>query len=265
LPLKHKFCYIRVQMRTKPSKDEYASGMVHCSESEFELTPTLDRWQFELLKPYLGRKILEVGAGAGRITALAAEAGCHDELLAIEPSPHFFSLLRRRLSNLPKTILMQTETSQLLPDYAAHFDSVYSVHVMEHIQHDRQLLEEMLALTRPGGRVIILVPALPFLFSELDRNIGHYRRYNKKMVRTLIRDLPLEIEHMAYNNFLGVLGSLCFSKIGKTNYQKDDAARKRFFGAYRFFSEYVVPGIWVIEKFVPVPLGLNLTVVLRKR
>src|ERR1035441_10729379 len=54
---------------TKPSKDEYASGMVHFSESEFELTPTLDRWQFELLKPYLGRKILEVGAGAGRITA----------------------------------------------------------------------------------------------------------------------------------------------------------------------------------------------------
>jgi SAM-dependent methyltransferase len=213
----------------------------------------------------LGRTILEVGAGAGRITALVAEAGCHDELLAIEPSTHFFGLLQVRASSLPKTLLMQAETAKLLPEYAEHFDSVYSVHVMEHIEHDRQFLEEMLALTRPGGSVIILVPALPFLFSELDRNIGHYRRYNKKMVRMLIRDLPVEIRHLAYNNFLGVLGSLCLSKAGKINYQKDDSARKKFFGAYRFFSEYVVPGIRVIEKFVPVPLGLNLTVVLRKR
>ena len=252
-------------MQTTPPKDEYASGMVHWSESEFELTPTLDRWQFELLQPYLGRKILEVGAGAGRITALAAEAGCHDELMAVEPSPHFFSLLRSRAGGLPRTTLLQTETAKLLPEYSAHFDSVYSVHVMEHIEHDRQLLEEMLALTRPGGSVIFLVPALPFLFSELDRNIGHYRRYNKKMVRALVRDLPVEIGHMAYNNFLGVLGSLCFSKFGKINYQKDDTARKKFFGVYRLFSEYVVPGIRVMEKFVPVPLGLNLTVVLRKR
>jgi SAM-dependent methyltransferase len=263
--LETKTRYIWLLMSTKPSTDEYTSGMVHWSEGQFELTPSLDRWHFELLQPYLGSKILEVGAGAGRITALAAEAGGHDELLAIEPSPHFFELLQRRAGSLPKTTLMQTEAGGLLPHYAVHFDSVFSVHVMEHIEHDRAFLEEMLALTRPGGSVIILVPALPFLFSELDRNIGHYRRYNKKMVRTLIQDLPVEIQHLAYNNFLGVLGSLCFSKVGKINYQKDDSARRKFFAAYRFFSEYVVPGIRVIEKFVPVPVGLNLTVVLRKR
>src|SRR5260370_1077143 len=117
-----------------------------------------------------------------------------DELLAIEPSPHFCSLLQNRAGNLPKTTLIQAETAELLPKYTSHFDSVYSVHVMEHIANDRQFLEEMLALTRSGGNVIILVPALPFLFSELDRNIGHYRRYNKKMVRALIRGLPVEID-----------------------------------------------------------------------
>lgn len=215
-------------MRAEPSEDQYASGMVHWSESEFELTPTLDRWQFELLRPYLGRKILEIGAGAGRITALVAEAAPQDELWAIEPSPHFFRLLQRRVGGLPKTTLMQTEATALLPDRAAYFDAVYSVHVMEHIENDRQLLEEMLALTRPGGSVIVLVPAVPALFSELDRNIGHHRRYNKKMIRALVRDLPVEIEHLAYNNFLGVLGSLCFSKVGRINYQKDDRAKKNF-------------------------------------
>lgn len=247
-----------------PSSDPYAKGMVHWSESKLDLTPSLDRWQFSLLRPHLGRKLLEIGAGAGRITALVAEAGCHDELVAVEPSPYGFHLLQVYAGKWPKTILMEAEAAKLLPQYCEHFDSVYSVHVMEHIEHDRQFVETMLALTRPGGNVIIMVPALPFLFSELDRNIGHYRRYNKRMIRTLVRDLPVEVRHMVYNNLLGVLGSFYFSKFRKINYQKNDVASSNFFGVYHFFSEYIVPGIRVLERLVPVPVGLNLTVVLRK-
>lgn len=252
-------------MPLKPLDDDYALGMVHWSDAALELTPALDRWQVELFQNYLGRRILEVGAGAGRITAIVAEAGRHEELVAIEPSPHFFGLLEKCAGSLPKTTLMRVETGTLLPAYAEHFDSVYSVHVMEHIEDDRRFLEQMLPLTRPGGSVIILVPALQFLFSQLDRNIGHYRRYNKKMIRVLVRGLPVQIEKLAYNNFLGVPGSLYFSKIRKVNYQKDDAARRTFFGLYGFFSKYVVPCARVIEKALPVPLGLNLTVVLRKQ
>lgn len=251
-------------MHTDHSNDDFASGMVHWSESDVGVTPALDRWQFELLQPYLGRKCLEVGAGTGRITALVADSGRLDELIAIEPSPHFFSMLRNRASNLPKTTLIQTETAKLLPEYAVRFDSVYSVHVMEHIENDRQFIEEMLALTRPDGNIIILVPAMPFLFSELDRNIGHYRRYNKKMVRALIQGLPVTISYLAYNNLVGVLGSLCVSKIGKTNYQESEPAKRRFLRIYSFFSRYIVPSVQMIEKVVPVPVGLNLTVVLRK-
>jgi len=251
-------------MPLQPSVDDYAVGMVHWSDAALGLTPALDRWQVELFQCYLGRRILEVGAGAGRITAIVAEAGRHEELVAIEPSPHFFGLLQKCAGSLPKTTLMPVEMGTLLPAYADHFDSVYSVHVMEHIEDDRRFLEQMLALTRSGGDVIILVPALQFLFSQLDRNIGHYRRYNKKMIRVLVRGLPVQIEKLAYNNFLGVLGSLYFSKIRKVNYQKDQNARRTFFGLYGTFSKYVVPCARVIEKATPVPLGLNLTLVLRK-
>jgi SAM-dependent methyltransferase len=237
--------------------------MAHWNESE-PGTPSLDQWQFSLLRPYLGRTLLEIGAGVGRITALVADAGCYDELVAVEPSPQFFSLLQTRTGASPKTTLMEAEAAKLLPDYHEHFDSVYSVHVMEHIENDRQFLETMLELTQPGGNVIILVPAMPFLFSDLDRNIGHYRRYTKKMVRALIRDLPVQVQQLAYNNLLGVLGSLYFSKFRKINYQKDDAARSKFHSVYHWFSEYIVPVIRVLERAIPVPLGLNLTIVLRK-
>lgn len=260
---KRQIRYIR-RMPIAPSNDPYAKGMADWSESE-PGTPSLDQWQFSLLRPHLGRRLLEIGAGVGRITALVADAGCHDELVAIEPSPQFFGLLQTRTCKSPKTTLREAEAANLLPEYREHFDSVYSVHVMEHIEHDRQFLETMLELTRHGGNVIILVPAMPFLFSDLDRNIGHYRRYNKEMIRTLIRDLPVELQHMAYNNLLGVLGSLYFSKFRKINYQKDAAARNNFFGVYHFFSEYIVPVIRVVERLIPVPVGLNLTIVLRKR
>jgi SAM-dependent methyltransferase len=250
-------------MTMVPPQDPYAAGMAQWSESD-ATTPSLDQWQFSLLRPHLGRKLLEIGAGVGRITALVAGANGHDELLATEPSPRFFSILQHRVAQLPKTAVMEKTAESLLPQYAAHFDSVYSVHVMEHIEHDRPFLESMLELTRPGGNIIILVPAMPFLFSELDANIGHYRRYNKRMIHSLIQGLPVEIRHIAYNNFLGVLGSLYFSKFRKINYQKDETAQKQFFGIYHFFSEYVVPCIRVVERIVPVPVGLNLTVVLRK-
>lgn len=249
-----------------PPKDPYAAGMIHwASESELDVTPSLDQWQFSLLRPYLGRKLLEIGAGLGRITALVAELGSHDELLAVEPSQSFCSVLQNRLGKMPKTRVMETVAEKLLPEYRDHFDSVYSVHVMEHIENDRQFLETMLDLTRPGGNVIILVPAMPFLYSELDRNIGHYRRYNKKMIQALIRGLPVEVTHLAYNNLLGVLGSLYFSKFRKINYQNNAAAKKNFVGVYHFFSEYIVPGIRAFEKIVPIPVGLNLTIVLSKR
>jgi SAM-dependent methyltransferase len=251
-------------MSSSLPSDTYAKGMSHWSETE-DVTPALSRWQYSLFKPFLGRKLLEIGAGIGRITAVVAAAGAHEELVATEPSPQFFGALRDRLRDTPKSIALEATAEALLPEYREHFDSVYSVHVMEHIEHDRQFLEAMLNLTRPGGNVIILVPALPFLFSELDTNIGHYRRYNKKMMRALIHGLPVEIRHMAYNNLLGVLGSFYFSKVRKVNYQKDDASKQQFIGLYRFFSEYVVPGIQLFERFVPVPVGLNLTLVLTRR
>ncbi|MEO8372053.1 MAG: class I SAM-dependent methyltransferase [Candidatus Solibacter sp.] len=244
--------------------DTYAKGMAHWSETE-DATPALSQWQYSLFRPYLGSKLLEIGAGIGRITRVVAAARAHEELVATEPSPNFFGALRDRVQGVPKSIALQATAEALVPDYREHFDSVYSVHVMEHIEHDRPFLESMLDLTRPGGNVIILVPALPFLYSDLDVNIGHYRRYNKKMMRALIQGLPVDVRHLAYNNLLGVLGSFYFSKIRKVNYQKDEASKQQFMGVYRFFSEYVVPGIQLFERFVPVPVGLNLTLVLTKR
>lgn len=245
--------------------DVYAKGMVHYGQAESEATPTYDKWQYGLFKGMLGRKILEVGAGSGRITACLMQDADFDELVAAEPSLHFYSLLQGNLRPHPKLKLLQLTTGELLSDYRGHFDTVFSVHVLEHIEDDFGALAEQLELTRAGGRLIVLVPALSFLYSELDRNIGHFRRYDKGRFRELVQRLGnCKTEKIFYSNALGVLGSLYFSKIRKINYQGTDANRKKFFRLYRFFSEYAVPAISFVEYGVPVPFGLNLTAVFRK-
>jgi SAM-dependent methyltransferase len=160
--------------------------------------------------------------------------------------------------------VIQATTSDVMERYLDHFDSVFSVHVMEHVEDDRAFVRDCLAMTKPGGALIILVPALQSLYSSLDSKIGHYRRYDKKAVRRLIADLPVTVERLQYNNLIGVLASAWFIKFRKLDYQTSAASRGRFFRLYGIYSRFVIPVVSAVERVVAPPIGLNLTVVLRK-
>jgi phospholipid N-methyltransferase len=245
--------------------DSFAKGMTFYTDEQRDLSPELDEFQFDLLQRYLGRHVLEVGAGGGRLTHLVAQRLAPEEFVAIEPSRHFFSILSSRFPDSRPVKLLDCTAKDIRSEYAEHFDSVFSVHVMEHIENDREFLDDCLCLTRQGGLVIALVPALQFLYSDLDRNIGHYRRYDKRMIRTLVSTLPATIEKLQYNNFPGIIASAYFIKYKKLNYQENEVTRTRFFHLAKAYSRYVIPVVTALERLVPPPIGLNLTIVLRKR
>jgi SAM-dependent methyltransferase len=254
-----------VNSQSTKDPDPYAKGMVFTTDDQEGLTPELDRFQFELFRRYLGRRILEVGGGAGRMTELVRLGVEPSEFVTIEPSAHFVEMLDRRYATDTSMKVMRATTSDVVDEYRGHFDSVFSVHVMEHVEDDGAFVRECLAMTKPGGTVIVLVPALQFLYSNLDRNIGHYRRYDKKMVRRLVADLDVSIEKLQYNNLIGVLASAWFIKFRKLEYQTSAAGRGRFFRLYGLYSRFVIPVVSAIERIIAPPVGLNLTVVLRKR
>jgi SAM-dependent methyltransferase len=243
--------------------DQYAKGMVASGEEHFDLTPELDRFQYRMVKPHLGRNILEVGAGPGRIARLLLRDGIEfDRYVISEPSDHFFAQLQGRVGAMPKVQLSQAETGGLIP--LGPFDSIFSVHVLEHVENDRQFLADCYLMLEPGGRLITLVPALQFLYSDLDRSIGHYRRYDKKMVRALVKGSGFRIQKLYYTNFIAVFASLIFLKLGKLDYQKDSASKSRFVQLEKIYSRYFIPMIDLMERYIPVPVGLNLTFVLEK-
>jgi hypothetical protein len=75
---------------------------------------------------------------------------------------------------------------------------------LEHQEDDRAMFAGLLDVLRPGGRLLVTVPAVPGLFSERDRIVGHYRRYTRERLLDLCRSQPLRVDDLRYWNLLGV-------------------------------------------------------------
>jgi hypothetical protein len=103
-----------------------------------------------------------------------------------------FSLINGYLTDIA------TETS---------FDTILYIDVLEHIEDDRLELFRASRHLKPGGTIVVLSPALPCLFSEMDEAVGHYRRYTKKTLAN-IGPRHLRLVRLEYLDCIGVLASL---------------------------------------------------------
>jgi SAM-dependent methyltransferase len=85
------------------------------------------------------------------------------------------------------------------------FDSVVLVNVLEHIENDEKALRSLMRLLRPGGTVVLYVPALEGLYSDFDRRIGHHRRYRRAQLASVMLRAGLEPVDLRYVNTVGAL------------------------------------------------------------
>jgi len=237
--------------------------MASWTETDDKVLDRYHLWQLDLISPFLGRRLLEVGAGPGQLAALLCRKGEFQKYVTLEPSDHFYPILKRLEGSCEHLETRKCTIDELEPGLNGTFESVFSVHVMEHVEDDFAFLKRAYDLLAPGGNIIVLVPALQALYSELDRKIGHYRRYDKRMIRDLSRRLGTEIVLNRYDNAVGVLGWWWVCKIRKIDYHTT-GNKKTLLKYFDFFSTHVLPFVSRIEKYVQPPIGLNLTAVLRK-
>jgi len=230
------------------------------AEEDDRVLDTYRLWQLDLIRPFLGRRILEIGAGHGKFAALLSRSHAFERYVAAEPSDHFYRSLTETATRVPGLEPIQC-TVDAVP--GVDFDTVFSIHVMEHVEDDLNFIRHAYKRLRPGGYLITLVPALGFLYSELDRKIGHYRRYDKAKARALARDVGATVVLNRYDNFIGVLGWLWVCRIRGIDYH-NEKNKKALVGYFDFFSRRVLPMVSRIEKIIAPPVGLNLTCVLRK-
>jgi 2-polyprenyl-3-methyl-5-hydroxy-6-metoxy-1,4-benzoquinol methylase len=211
--------------RTMHVEDAYAKGMAASGDEHFDLTPELDLFQYRMIKPYVRTDVLEVGAGPGRIARLLMQDNLiYDKYVISEPSDHFFGQLCRRIeAPSSKITLTQGDTSDLVKQYAGAFDTIFSVHVLEHVEDDRAFLGD------------------------------------KSMVRRLVQGLDCKLETIYYANFLAIFASLTAFKILRLDYQKSEVSKGRFVFLEKVYSRYFIPIIDLMERNIRFPVALNLT------
>jgi SAM-dependent methyltransferase len=173
---------------TSPSSPEAApaSSFTYVGE-ELDLFAHAVNWKkywAGKIAPYLGPRVLEVGAGTGTNTPLLA-SDRQDYWLCLEPDGALVSRLRavvEKLPNRPKKLdVMTGDTRNIAPH--ARFDSVLYIDVLEHIEADKEETARAFGLLAPGGYLVVLSPAHQFLYSPFDKGIGHFRRYSRRTLR----------------------------------------------------------------------------------
>ena len=134
-------------------------------------------------------------------------------------------------------------------------DTVFSLNVFEHIEDDVRATENVWEILRPGGRFVLVVPAHRWLYGTIDRQIGHYRRYDKQGTAALFRHAGFEVEAQKYINALGAAGWFVSARLFRNETPPS--------GQLRLFNK-MVPLLKAIERTFPVPFGISLLTVGQK-
>ena len=122
----------------------------------------------------------------------------------LEPDPNLTAQLTLNLGQTNGSRRHEIVCGTLQSLEASQFDTIIYIDVLEHIENDRQELEAAAARLRSGGRVIVLSPAHQGLFTPFDAAIGHFRRYNRSMLKS-ISPSGLRLDQVWYLDSAGLI------------------------------------------------------------
>jgi SAM-dependent methyltransferase len=216
-------------------------------------TPNINRWIFERLAPWCGKRVLEVGSGIGNLTRLMLE---RELVVATDVDPTFVERLRGDFS-AHANVAVESLNLESVPVEALRrhrVDSILCVNVLEHVRDDAGALAALAEVVQPNGRLLLYVPALPWLHGSIDTNLGHHRRYGRaELLKKL--EPSWRVLHVSYMNLLGIPGWFVNSRL----------LRRRLLPVkqVRLYDRLTPLLRW--EDHVRLPLGMSLVVAAERR
>ena len=204
--------------------------------SEQSLQKYTDEIVKELLKGYqpkAGEKILDFGAGTGQLAKIV------EEITGI--SPTCMEIDKQLIDMLETRGFLTVNTfTQLEP---STIDFVYSSNVLEHIENDTQTLQDIHTALVPGGTISIFVPALPLLYSDFDRKVGHFRRYTRKEIELKLSAANFQVVELKYFDFFGIFAWLWMKAFPL--HQKNES---EITGLMKIYDSFVFPLSRALDK-----------------
>ena len=218
------------------------------------------RWILSIFEPYLGTRVVEVGAGKGSFSELLLERRL-ESLSLVEPSTAMHQELHRRIEELSPSVTVKTYNDvfenvaeQIRSDQRP--DSIIYVNVLEHIADDVNELNVINNTLAVGGRLFIFVPALRWLHGSMDRQLGHFRRYTRTELEKKCVASRFRVIASRYFDVLGVLPWWVKYRLLQSNEMEP--------GAVRFYDQRVVPVAKTLESRLKPPVGKNVLLVAEK-
>lgn len=213
--------------------------------------PRYRRFQLDLISPYCGRSVLEVGAGLGEF---AQGFTGLDRLVVTDADPGAVELLAARFADRPEVEARQLALGgEVALDKPV--DSVIAINVLEHIEDDAEALRSLARLVVPGGSIVLWVPGYQQLYGEFDRRVGHVRRYTPSTVSDAVQRAGLQVEVAKPVNLLGGIAWWAAVRRGGSTSPNPKLVA--------LYDRFVVPATRAIESRIRVPFGQTVLCVAR--
>jgi SAM-dependent methyltransferase len=211
--------------------------------------PNYNAWLGRKFEAHAGRRVLEIGAGIGTITELLAPG--REKVVALEVDDFYVTRLKNRFRDRANVVPLKSDLA--LADFRAlraeRFDTIVLSNVLEHIEDDAGAVRRFAQIVQPGGRLLVLVPALPALFGAMDEAVGHFRRYTMPSLRAVLTSNGFSIERLEWMNLVGIPGWLVNSRL----------LRRRSMPPLQLrLYDQVAPLLAAAESKVRLPIGMSL-------
>lgn len=193
-----------------------------------------------------GDLVLDFGAGTGTFALPLAREG--HAPICVEPDPALSTRLRGA------GLKVHASLDELAP---ASIDYAYGLNVLEHIEDDRAVLSQLHGRLRPGGLLMLYVPAFPILFSSMDRRVGHLRRYRRRELLGKCREAGFVVQRCRHVDSLGFPAALAYRAFG----DRDGGIDRR---ALRLYDRYVFPASRLVDRLLGGLVGKNLWLLARR-
>lgn len=213
-----------------------------------------NNWIAHEIATHVTPPTLEIGAGIGNLSKYFLS---YTPLYLSDKDKALANSLKMRFAKNKHVIVEQMDISKKPKiKYRNFFSTIYAINVLEHIEDDDQALRNMRELLKKKGKVLLLVPAKKRAYTRLDKELGHFRRYEKHELTAKLNKNGFAIEELYFFNIVGLLSWTVRDRVSRN---------KKALKSYQIkIFDSIVPILRYIESFIRIPVGISLIVVARK-
>ena len=179
-----------------------------------------------------GSKILDFGAGIGTLSVL------YEKMSGVKPFCVEIDLENRKFLKSQGFIVFKS-----IFNSKNNFDGVFSSNVLEHIENDQKTLDDIYKKLNKDGLLFLFLPAFQILYSDMDKKVGHFRRYSMQDIKKKLKKAKFQIVYNSYLDSLGFFASLIMKIIGYDE-KKGIGSPK----SLKFYDKYIIPISFFLDK-----------------